>query len=272
MYDANESYEVNYDRGPQPHLNKCGFLPKVEFLAPPQFSVWGIPLHLPFGVPAGPLLNAMYVNAALDAGFCVPTYKTVRSVAHYSHPHPNVLSVHFDERNETADGSNPSLEPFLGNVTGVSFEDFDYRKPQQLSITNSFGVPSKSVSEWTQDFQRVAHLQSKDPTSELKEPSKLVATSNLIVLSFQGTHLPGSNNNPTAYAEDSARAACLARTALALRSNELRNNELRSTELRNNELRSTELRSSELQNLKFASGALEINLSCPNEKGAPIFF
>ena len=123
-------------------------LPDEEFL--------GFPVHLPFGIPAGPLLNSKFVNAALDAGFDLPVYKTVRTRRYASHPWPNVLPV-------AHEGDLPAdARTLLARA--------EYTGP--LSITNSFGVPSFAPEFWQADIAAcVAHAR----------PGQLV------IASFQGT-------------------------------------------------------------------------------------
>lgn len=40
---------------------------------------FGFKVNSPFGIPAGPLINGNFVKAALNKGFDICTYKTVRS-------------------------------------------------------------------------------------------------------------------------------------------------------------------------------------------------
>src|SRR5438552_3013276 len=121
MYDANQSYLKNYQDGPNPKFVAGRRFPKIQYRGEPQFNFLGAPLFIPFGVPAGPLLNASFVQVALNAGFCLPTYKTVRSCAWPSHPWPNVLKI----------------ESKNGHVVGHPFSQNDY-KQKNLSISNSF--------------------------------------------------------------------------------------------------------------------------------------
>ena len=57
-----------------------------------EFSIPGG--GVPLGIAAGPLLNGRYVKAALDKGFDLPVYKTVRTRRYPAHAWPNVLAVH----------------------------------------------------------------------------------------------------------------------------------------------------------------------------------
>lgn len=41
-------------------------------------TVLGFPVNLPFGIPAGPLLNSRFTTAAFRMGFDLAVYKTVR--------------------------------------------------------------------------------------------------------------------------------------------------------------------------------------------------
>lgn len=97
-------------------------------------TVLGFPVNLPFGIPAGPLLNSRFTTAAFRMGFDLAVYKTVRSRAWGCNPFPNVLAVH----PKAADGSLTPGSPELDE--GV-LADTRYDLP--ISISNSFGVPSR---------------------------------------------------------------------------------------------------------------------------------
>ncbi len=92
----------------------------------------GFRVNLPFGIPAGPLLNERFTTAAFRMGFDLAVYKTVRSRAWGCNAFPNVLSVH--PRN--ADGS---LVPGSAELDEGVLADTRYELP--ISISNSFGVP-----------------------------------------------------------------------------------------------------------------------------------
>ena len=141
FYDPALSYEENYERGPFGGFGEGGSN-RSESFEPAAHSFLGHPVTLPFGIPAGPLLNGRFVRAALDAGFDLPVYKTVRTRRWSSHPWPNVLAVE-------ADGD---LHPTTNRLRGHS--DYSGR----LSITNSFGVPSFDPEVWQPDLaDAVAH-------------------------------------------------------------------------------------------------------------------
>ncbi len=155
FYNPNLSYEENYDKGPfGAFAEEKAWFPSSS----PTHSFLGIPLFFPFGIPAGPLLNRNFTQAAFKLGFPVATYKTVRSAVHPSHPYPNVMSVKVD--------GDLTLEK--AKVPLVA--DTQYIKP--LSITNSFGVPSKSPELW-QDDMRLAVKDAQE--------------GQLLIGSFQGT-------------------------------------------------------------------------------------
>jgi dihydroorotate dehydrogenase len=136
FYDPAKSYQENFDAGPF-----------GEFAGPSPFRQSGEPQHsflghrvfAPFGVPAGPLLNGNYVKAALDAGFDIPTYKTVRTHRYACHPWPNVLAVDVEG----------DLHP------GRTLRAHE-RYTSPLSITNSFGVPSFEPDFWQPDMASAA--------------------------------------------------------------------------------------------------------------------
>lgn len=220
MYDANASYEENYQRGPQAALAKGGALPRIAFLEEPRFTFLGLPVHVPFGIPAGPLLHSGFVRAACEAGFCVPVYKTVRSRAHPSHPYPNVLSLRSPLTSLLASLLvEERAEP--PRVVGLPFAQADYATPETLSISNSFGVPSKDPGEWQRDVGTLAPALKTWPGHQL-------------CLSFQGTRTGPSFDDFVADTCVAAKAAGACATSAGF-------------------------------------SLLEINLSCPNEKGSPIF-
>lgn len=97
----------------------------------------GQPVNLPFGIPAGPLLNSRFTTAAFRMGFDLATYKTVRSRVWGCNPFPNVLAVH----PKSADGS---LTPGSAELDEGVLADTNYEQP--ISISNSFGVPSQILT------------------------------------------------------------------------------------------------------------------------------
>ncbi len=142
FYNPDLSYDENYARGPfgafgaaAPRRSAAQAGERQPFL--------GVAVDLPFGIPAGPLLNGRYVKAALDYGFDLPVYKTVRTRRWASHAWPNVLAV-----DATGD-----LHPTTNRLRGHG----DY-SAGELSITNSFGVPSFDPEVWQPDLaDAVAH-------------------------------------------------------------------------------------------------------------------
>ncbi len=169
FYDPLRSYEENYRRGPfgaftapaQPAAAAVASSPRSRFL--------GLPVALPLGIPAGPLLNANFVRAALQHGFNLPVYKTVRTHAHASHAWPNVLPVQVEG----------DLLPSAGRlIAGAVYSD-------PLSITNSFGVPSFDPDVWQPDMAAAAAS---------------AGSGQVVIGSFQGTK--SENGSVDAYIAD----------------------------------------------------------------------
>ncbi len=147
MYNSSASYEENYANGPDAKFLIGREFPIIKYTEKPAYEFLGIPLHIPFGVAAGPLLNASYVKAVLNAGFSMPVYKTVRSRAWECNKWPNILSISSKHQSLFSDKNN--------EVIGVPFQKEDYLS-RRRSISNSFGVPSKTVDIWKKDFQSLA--------------------------------------------------------------------------------------------------------------------
>src|SRR5581483_4607757 len=90
FYDPTKSYDENYEHGPF-----GAFADGKVYKQPgkPTYHFLGQNVYLPFGIPAGPLLNSKFVKAAFEKGFDICVYKTVRADIFPCHPHPNVLFV-----------------------------------------------------------------------------------------------------------------------------------------------------------------------------------
>ena len=126
IYDIHKSYLENGAEGPFFHGS---LFPREE---PKEWiDFLGFPLRSAIGIPAGPLLNSKWIALASRLGFDVLTYKTIRSEAHPSHPVPNVAFV---------DGKGNRLE------RPGSLDD--------LTITNSFGMPSRSPDFLLEDIAK----------------------------------------------------------------------------------------------------------------------
>ncbi|MDE2025983.1 MAG: hypothetical protein KGJ07_05800, partial [Patescibacteria group bacterium] len=85
FFDPEKSYQENFANGP------FGAFTDGEIATDkdePLYEFFGHKVFLPFGIPAGPLLNGRYVKAALDKGFNIPVYKTVRTHQYPCNPWP----------------------------------------------------------------------------------------------------------------------------------------------------------------------------------------
>src|SRR6476661_9716083 len=96
FYDPNLSYQENYDMGPFGPMLGTPSTQEQEALDLPS-SQWidlgGLRLRRGIGIPAGPLLNSRFTDAAFRWGYDLCHYKTVRSRTWPAHPAPNVLHV-----------------------------------------------------------------------------------------------------------------------------------------------------------------------------------
>jgi dihydroorotate dehydrogenase (NAD+) catalytic subunit len=161
FYDPEKSYEENFQHGP---FGAFMDGQTVEDITDPKYDFLGFKVHLPFGIPAGPLINGKFAQAALDKGFDIVTYKTVRSDKYPCHQFPNVLAVHIEG------------DLTLKKAKGKLVADKNYQEP--LSITNSFGVPSREKEFWQEDLGGVA---------------KNARAGQIVVGSFQGTKRNGQS-------------------------------------------------------------------------------
>jgi dihydroorotate dehydrogenase (NAD+) catalytic subunit len=172
FYDPAKSYQDNFEHGP---FGLFADTSRISPLKKPEYEFLGNKVYAPFGIPAGPLINGRYVRAALDMGFDIPVYKTVRTRKFASHAWPNVLAVKVE--------GDLALDRTL-------IASLDYSEP--LSITNSFGVPSYDPDFWQPD---------------MADAAQYAGAGQVVVGSFQGT-LP-ENGSAASYIDDFALGARL---------------------------------------------------------------
>lgn len=130
IYDRHKTYLENAEEGP---FFQGEFPERVW----PDRSDWidflGHSIASPIGIPAGPLLNAKWIDLAGKLGFDVLTYKTIRSYEHQSHPLPNVVPVDVQEQLQP-DNLPESVHPLKKVPDQI----------EKIGITNSFGNPSRT--------------------------------------------------------------------------------------------------------------------------------
>src|SRR3989338_5054877 len=176
FYDPEKSYEENFKDGPFGAFADGEVLETVQPSGLNKFDFWGFKINSPFGIPAGPLLNAKFIKAALDKGFDIPMHKTVRTRARKSHIWPNVLPV--------------DLAGDLKLDSGPVHIKTNFEEP--ISITNSFGNPSFEPKIWQAD---------------LKEAVAYAKEGQIVSASFEGTRWPGYSDEE--YVNDWVLAAKL---------------------------------------------------------------
>lgn len=173
FYDPGLSYEENYEKGP---FGSFKGEKVFEQNGEPEYDFLGQKVYLPFGIPAGPLLNSNFCKGAFNQGFDIAVYKTVRSGVFPCHPFPNVLAVKIE-----GDLTYEKTEKPI--VADNNFQD-------PISITNSFGVPSKESSVWQEDVKKAISYAGRGQ---------------VLVLSFMGTVREGQT--PEEFIADYALAA-----------------------------------------------------------------
>lgn len=136
-YDIHKSYEENYAEGPF----FSGELPPAG--GPPRYRFLDFEVNAPLGVPAGPLLNARWVDLYARLGFDLPVYKTVRSLPRAVHPAPNCLFL--------KDPGDLTPDRFGERLTATDAPPADATR---ISITNSFGMPSRAPETWQADMEK----------------------------------------------------------------------------------------------------------------------
>jgi dihydroorotate dehydrogenase (NAD+) catalytic subunit len=180
LYDIHKSYLENSEFGPFFHgsIPERKWAPKSDWI-----DFLGFRVASPLGIPAGPLLNSRWTHLASKLGFDVLCYKTIRSFEFAGHPVPNVIFV--DSKKQL----NPAHLPPC-----VYKQDHPSQCLDELSITNSFGMPSRSPSFLRRDIPLAI--------SQLQEGQ-------ILIVSVVGT--PPKSNESYSFADDFVAAAKLAK-------------------------------------------------------------
>lgn len=167
FYDPKKSYEENFKDGPFGAFAQGFGNPKRVFASSArgvlavgklQYDFLGFKVNSLFGIPAGPLINSNFCQGAFQKGFDICIYKTVRSDNFPCHLFPNILSV------------KVKGDLTLKKAKGKLVADNKYSTP--ISITNSFGVPSRDPKIWQKD---------------VKKAMSYASVGQILILSFMGT-------------------------------------------------------------------------------------
>lgn len=164
-YDIAKTFEYNKQKGPfekVKDVNEKIALILGEYGIETDF--FGYKTKLPIGVAAGPLYNKRYMEAAMNDGFTVITWKTFRSIDRLAHRNSGDYLGHNivylpNDKNLSVDMMGSEIQGSL-KYTG---------EPSVVSITNSFGMPSTNALSWVQDIRDIEKLAQKK--------NKLVITS-----------------------------------------------------------------------------------------------
>jgi dihydroorotate dehydrogenase (NAD+) catalytic subunit len=178
IFDPSKTFDDNFDHGPFPKNNGDA---TYQNEGEPQYTFLGHNIYSPFGIGAGSLPTSKHVRYSFERGFDVICYKTQRSVPFPCNEFPNVVYLNIDG-DLTADKSSRPLTASL-----------DSDKPiETLSITNSFGNPSRGPDFWIDDMKQAVQAQGKGQ---------------LLISSVVGTIQDGFS--PTDYYDDFAKTAAL---------------------------------------------------------------
>jgi dihydroorotate dehydrogenase len=146
MLDPAKPFDDNVDHGPFATSSQ----PPYKNDGEPQYSFLGHKLYSPFGVGAGSLPTSKHTTYAFERGFDIVTYKTQRSIQFPVNDWPNVVYVDVD--------GDLTMEKASQQLVGHMTTD----KPlEKLTITNSFGNPSRGPEFWVEDMKKAAAAAGK---------------------------------------------------------------------------------------------------------------
>lgn len=178
MLDPAKTFDDNVDNGPFPLNDEAPYQNSGQ----PQFYFLGHQLYSPFGIGAGSLPTSKHTTYAFRRGFDVVTYKTQRTVTFPVNEWPNVVYIDVD--------GDLTLEKAAEGQVGHMSSD----KPvEELTITNSFGNPSRGPEFWVDDLKKALQAEGEGQ---------------LLVASVVGTIQQGFG--PEQYYDDFANGAKLA--------------------------------------------------------------
>lgn len=181
FYDPKKTYDENVNDGPY-SMDGVDYRDET---GEPSFMFLGHKLYSPFGIAAGSLPTSRHTGAAFRYGYDVVVYKTQRSGVFPCNPFPNVVGIKL-EGDLTLEKMQ---EPQLGT--------YEYTNDlSKLTITNSFGVPSRSPEVWGEDYRAATSGAGKGQ---------------LLIMSVVGTIREGASAED--YYDDFATAAREAKDA-----------------------------------------------------------
>ena len=182
LYDILKTYLENAIEGPFFHgeILQRRFPDKKEWI-----DFLGHKVASPIGVPAGPLLTSAWIDLAGKLGFDIPVYKTIRSTEHPSHPLPNMVFVNTCGMIKAAD------RPTQATLVLAPSPNLE-----ELAVTNSFGMPSRSPEFLLEDIPKA--------NASLQEGQVMVVS------------VVGSVRSDRSFIDDFVQVATLAKNAGAL--------------------------------------------------------
>lgn len=146
IFDPAKTFDDNFDTGPFPQSDDKPYINQGE----PNYSFLGHKIYSPFGIAAGSLPTSKHIRYAFERGFDVNHYKTQRSVPFEVNQFPNVVYVDVE--------GDLTIEKSKKPLTGHESSDTPL---ERLTITNSFGNPSRGPEFWVEDMRAAAASAGK---------------------------------------------------------------------------------------------------------------
>lgn len=147
IYDPLKTFDDNFDHGPFGGFASGG---EYKNSGEPQNRFLGFPIYEPFGIAAGPLPTSKHTTGAFKNGYDVVVYKTQRTIPVNANQFPNIIPIDI-EGDVTLEQADKGL---------VMRDEFN-EDPTKLTITNSFGNPSRGPEYWTNDMKAALSGQGK---------------------------------------------------------------------------------------------------------------
>lgn len=156
-YDITKTFEHNKEKGPFERIkDRNSEIKKTLGTYGIKTDFFGFETKLPIGVAAGPLYNKRYMTGAAKDGFTVITWKTFRSVERLAHRSEGAFLGHNIVYLPKAQVTEKDMgKKVQGSLTSTS-------EPEDVTITNSFGMPSLKPQAWLPEITELEEYAEKN--------------------------------------------------------------------------------------------------------------
>lgn len=157
-YITQKTFEYNKEHGPfekvRDQNKRIQRILKDNYI---KTDFFGYKTNLPLGVAAGPLYSKDYMKTASRDGFTAMTWKTFRSVDRIAHRNTGNFVGH----NIVFVSSEQLSDKDFGKKI-IGHKKYKGDSEEDISITNSFGMPSQTPNVWMPEVAEIEDYMKKN--------------------------------------------------------------------------------------------------------------